>query len=254
MTIRSSSCLWKRTWVKNSRVPWSPKAAKASDSAASGAGAGLDLVGVDGDRARGDPGRAGDHPLPAVLDRLDRARCGGRPPRRSVRPGGAGRAGSRGTGPPPPEPPPPARRPRRVGVDLQDALVVKLHLEVLRPAAVAPQPARLRAHGLLRGSLHVVHYGHQRASSPPRAAHLGATTRQNRPPGPRPKIAATVDRLERAVAERDYETICDQLFTPRARKRAGGAECARQLGSAAEGVRRPRIAIEAIDVEGTRLR
>ena len=36
ITMRSSSCLWKRTCVKNSRVPWSPKAAKASDSAASG--------------------------------------------------------------------------------------------------------------------------------------------------------------------------------------------------------------------------
>ncbi len=31
----SSSCLWKRTWVKNSRVPWSPNAAYASESAAS---------------------------------------------------------------------------------------------------------------------------------------------------------------------------------------------------------------------------
>jgi len=29
--MRSSSCLWKRTWVKNSRVPWSPKAAKLRD-------------------------------------------------------------------------------------------------------------------------------------------------------------------------------------------------------------------------------
>jgi hypothetical protein len=70
--------------------------------------------------------------------------------------------------------------------------------------------------------------------------------------GPTAEIAATVDRLERAVAKRDYETICNQLFTPRARKRAGGAECARQLGSAAEGVKRPRIAIEAIAVEGNR--
>ena len=34
--MRSSSCLWKRTWVKNSRVPWSPKAAKDRWSAASG--------------------------------------------------------------------------------------------------------------------------------------------------------------------------------------------------------------------------
>ena len=70
--------------------------------------------------------------------------------------------------------------------------------------------------------------------------------------GPPAQIAATVDRLERAVATRDYETICEQLFTARARKRAGGAECARQLGSAAEGVKKPRIAIEAIDVNGNR--
>jgi hypothetical protein len=35
--------------------------------------AGLDRVGVDGHRARRDPRRAGDHPLPAVLDRLDAA-------------------------------------------------------------------------------------------------------------------------------------------------------------------------------------
>jgi hypothetical protein len=67
--------------------------------------------------------------------------------------------------------------------------------------------------------------------------------------GPTAEIAATVDRLERAVAKKDYETICNQLFTPRARKRAGGAECARQLGSAAKDVKRPRIAIEAIVVE-----
>ena len=36
MTIWSALCLWKRTWVKNSRVPWSPKAPNASESAASG--------------------------------------------------------------------------------------------------------------------------------------------------------------------------------------------------------------------------
>src|SRR4051812_26418541 len=38
-----------------------------------GAGAGLDGVGVDRHRARGHPWRPGDHPLPAVLDRLDAA-------------------------------------------------------------------------------------------------------------------------------------------------------------------------------------
>ena len=66
------------------------------------------------------------------------------------------------------------------------------------------------------------------------------------------QIAQTVDRLERAVATGDYETICDQLFTAQARKRAGGDECARQLRSAAEGVKKPRIEIEAINVKGNR--
>jgi Putative lumazine-binding len=70
--------------------------------------------------------------------------------------------------------------------------------------------------------------------------------------GPPAQIAATVDRLERAVAKHDFATVCDQLFTARARQRAGGDECARQLRSAAENVRRPSLEIEAIDVKGNR--
>jgi ketosteroid isomerase-like protein len=70
--------------------------------------------------------------------------------------------------------------------------------------------------------------------------------------GPTAQIAATVDRLERAVATRDFQTICDQLFTAQARRRSGGAECARQLGSATKGVKKPSIEIEAIDVQGNR--
>jgi hypothetical protein len=81
---------------------------------------------------------------------------------------------------------------------------------------------------------------------------LGADDEAKPASGPPAQIAATVDRLERAVATRDYDTICDRLFTARARKRAGGAECARQLGSAAEGVKNPSIEIEAIDVNGNR--
>jgi hypothetical protein len=63
------------------------------------------------------------------------------------------------------------------------------------------------------------------------------------------EIAATVDRLEGAVARRDYETICNQLFTARARERAGGDECVSQTSSAAEDVRRPSIKIERIEVK-----
>jgi hypothetical protein len=66
------------------------------------------------------------------------------------------------------------------------------------------------------------------------------------------QIAATVDRLERAVATRDFATVCDQLFTAQARKRAGGDECAPQMRSAVEGLERPSIDIEAIDVKDDR--
>ena len=38
---------------------------------------------------------------------------------------------------------------------------------------------------------------------------------------------------------RDYDEICDDLFTRAARERAGGGECAALLRSAVDGVRRP---------------
>jgi len=62
------------------------------------------------------------------------------------------------------------------------------------------------------------------------------------------EVAATVNDLERAVSERDFAAICNELFTTAARQRAGGDECARQLRSAADGVRRPSIEIERIDL------
>jgi hypothetical protein len=86
----------------------------------------------------------------------------------------------------------------------------------------------------------------------PSGCSLGGDDEAKPASGAPAQVAATVDRLERAVAERDFATVCDQLFTAQARKRAGGDECARQLRSAAEGVVRPSIEIEAIDVEGNR--
>jgi hypothetical protein len=81
---------------------------------------------------------------------------------------------------------------------------------------------------------------------------LGADDEAKPASGPPAQIAQTVDRLERAVATRDYATICDRLFTAQARKRAGGAECARQLRSATEDLKKPSIEILAIDVKGDR--
>jgi hypothetical protein len=64
------------------------------------------------------------------------------------------------------------------------------------------------------------------------------------------QIAATVDRLGRAITDRDFAEVCDGLFTAAARSRAGGSACAKQMTAAAEGVRNPTIEIRGIDVQG----
>jgi hypothetical protein len=83
----------------------------------------------------------------------------------------------------------------------------------------------------------------------PSGCSLGADDEPKPVSGAAAQIAATVNRLERAVEERDFATICNQLFTAAARQRAGGDECAGQMRSAAEGVERPNIEIEGIDVK-----
>jgi hypothetical protein len=62
----------------------------------------------------------------------------------------------------------------------------------------------------------------------------------------------TVERLERAIAGGDWRELCDDLFTRSARRRAGGEACPRLLRADAEGLRRPRIRVLGVDVEGTR--
>jgi Putative lumazine-binding len=67
-------------------------------------------------------------------------------------------------------------------------------------------------------------------------------------------IAIVVQRLERAIAGRDFATVCEDLFTAAARERAGAEDCERLTRSAAADVARPRIEVEAIEVEGDRAR
>ena len=83
----------------------------------------------------------------------------------------------------------------------------------------------------------------------PSGCSLGGDDDAKPASGAAAQVAATVDRLERAVADEDFATICNQLFTATARQRAGGDDCVRQLRSAAEGVKRPRIEIQRIDVK-----
>ena len=85
------------------------------------------------------------------------------------------------------------------------------------------------------------------------AGCLGGDEEDPRPATGAPAaVAAVVDRLERAIARKDFATVCGELFTARARERAGGDDCERQLRSAAEGVERPAIEVRRIDVKGDR--
>jgi len=86
----------------------------------------------------------------------------------------------------------------------------------------------------------------------PTGCSLGADKEPQQVSGTARAIATTVDQLEAAIAMRDYATVCDDLLTPAARKRAGGADCAKELASAGEDVRRPRIEIRGIEVKGDR--
>jgi hypothetical protein len=83
----------------------------------------------------------------------------------------------------------------------------------------------------------------------PSGCSLGGDDDAKPASGAAAQVAATVDSLERAVAKRDFATICNQLFTAKARERAGGDDCVRQLTSAAAGLKRPRIEMQRIDVK-----
>jgi hypothetical protein len=62
-------------------------------------------------------------------------------------------------------------------------------------------------------------------------------------------VAAVVKRLERASARADWRTVCNDIFTAGARKRAGGRDCARLLRSDAEGIAQPSIQVVHITLK-----
>jgi hypothetical protein len=86
----------------------------------------------------------------------------------------------------------------------------------------------------------------------PSGCSIGADEEAKPARGAPASVAATVDRLERATAERDWTAVCDDLLTSAARARAGGADCPRLLRSAGAGIRRPSIEIRGIEVAGRR--
>jgi hypothetical protein len=61
---------------------------------------------------------------------------------------------------------------------------------------------------------------------------------------------ATVEAFQRAIADRDYATICDKLFTDDAREAAGGANCPSVLAQNSSRIRNPKVEITSVLLRG----
>lgn len=66
------------------------------------------------------------------------------------------------------------------------------------------------------------------------------------------QVAAVVERLGKATAQRDFTTVCDDLLAASTRKQAGGDQCSAVLAARVRDVRHPRIKIQAIAIQGRR--
>jgi hypothetical protein len=63
-------------------------------------------------------------------------------------------------------------------------------------------------------------------------------------------VVTTVMQFQSALAGRDWATICNTLYTSKARAAAGGARCVSTLAQSAGGLREPRVRILSVVVRG----
>ena len=66
------------------------------------------------------------------------------------------------------------------------------------------------------------------------------------------EVADVIARLERATQRRQFAVLCDQLFTASARARAGGKDCVALLRETAKDVRKARIRLLDVRIDGKR--
>jgi hypothetical protein len=66
------------------------------------------------------------------------------------------------------------------------------------------------------------------------------------------EVARVVARLETATRRRQFNILCDQLFTEAARGRAGGKDCVALLRETAKDVRKARIRLLDVKIDGHR--
>jgi hypothetical protein len=63
-------------------------------------------------------------------------------------------------------------------------------------------------------------------------------------------VVSTVMQFQAALAGRDWATICNRLYTSKARAGAGGSRCPTTLAQSAGGLRDPRVRIVSVVVRG----
>jgi hypothetical protein len=81
-------------------------------------------------------------------------------------------------------------------------------------------------------------------------ARLSGTRETPQVTGAAKDVVNTVMRFQSALANRDWATICNSLYTSKARAAAGGAKCASTLAQSAGGLREPRVKILSVVVRG----
>jgi len=64
------------------------------------------------------------------------------------------------------------------------------------------------------------------------------------------EASAVIEQLERSIAAGEFERICSELLSAEVRRQAGGGECPAMLERTSTGVKRPRIEVKEIKIEG----
>ena len=64
------------------------------------------------------------------------------------------------------------------------------------------------------------------------------------------EASAVIEQLERSIAAGEFERICSELLSAEVRRQAGGGDCPAMLERTSAGVKRPRIEVEEIRIEG----
>jgi hypothetical protein len=65
------------------------------------------------------------------------------------------------------------------------------------------------------------------------------------------EASAVIEQLERSIAAGEFERICSELLSAEVRRQAGGGECPAMLARTSAGVKRPRIEVKEIQIEGS---